>query len=683
MKKGLILILGLLLATLAFSGMNTGYASSNTTHTYSLSTKGELIITQDAYLSDQYKLNLGLLSPQDLFFDSDDLLYIVDYDAGGDASKARIVIYDPTIGSIVDQITHPDFLTPTGIAINAEDHLFVADPQANKIFHFDDEGQHVQTIERPESRAYVASQFKPKKIAVDDNANIYVVGEGDPNGVLQLSYSGEFLGYFASNDVYYSPEERIRKFFYDLFGQEMGGVKLPSPFSNVFVDRKGILYSTTSSQTMENRLKKHSTSGSNLFSGIYNRTEQMTDVYVNRDGIIFTSSVSEGYIDVYSKYGDFIFSFGGTSDEDIIGLYSSLESIAVNSRGEIYTVDSEQGYLLSYMPTDYAKGIYRGLNLFEEGQYDEAAEQWEDVLMLNQISKLGNDQLAKCYMYQEDYDQAATHFELAENREFYSDTYWEIRNLWIQDHLSMIFILMGGFAVFVVALKIINRKYHIFTPIGHVLGQAKKKMFFRELSFMKKIIKNPGNSFYEIKKGSKGSMSMALLMLFTLFAVFLINSAFKGFLFQMTAVEDLNLFAIIFGYFSIVLAFVFSNYLITSINRGESGLKKIFIQTTYAFPPLIIGMLLSTLLTHIVTLDEAFFVGFTLFLAYAYTFILLLTGITEIQNYEFKDTLKSLLLTLLLMIILTISVLFVQMMFSQIVDFIVVVFREVFMHGFS
>lgn len=176
---------------------------------------------------------------------------------------------------------------------------------------------------------------------------------------------------------------------------------------------------------------------------------------------------------------------------------------------------------------------------------------------------------------------------------------------------------------------------------------------------------------------------MALLMLFTLFAVFLINSAFKGFLFQMTAVEDLNLFAIIFGYFSIVLAFVFSNYLITSINRGESGLKKIFIQTTYAFPPLIIGMLLSTLLTHIVTLDEAFFVGFTLFLAYAYTFILLLTGITEIQNYEFKDTLKSLLLTLLLMIILTISVLFVQMMFSQIVDFIVVVFREVFMHGFS
>ncbi|QMS84431.1 YIP1 family protein [Candidatus Xianfuyuplasma coldseepsis] len=653
-------------------------ASSNTTFTYALSSDNELIITQNAYLPDQYRVDLGLYAPQDLFFDANDILYIADYDPQGDDDTARIVMYDPDSGLIINELTHPDFQSPTGISITADGWLYVADANAQRIFVFDDNLDFAYEIDRPEARAYTTAEFRPKKLAVDNTGNIYVVAEGESSGILQLSKTGEFLGYFATNQVYYSIEELVQKFFYDLVDKDLNSVKLPATFSNVFVDDKGILYSTTSSEVLNDLVKKHSTSGSNLFGGIYTRSNGMTDLYVNKSGIIFTSSESEGYIDIYSKYGDFIFSFGGTSNDDVIGLYDTLESIAVNSSGDIYTVDSEKTYLLSYNPTEYALGIYNGLNLFEEGRYDEAAEQWQEVLMLNQMSKLGNNQLAKSYLYQQEFDLAALHFELAENREFYSESYWEIRNNWIQENLGIVLVLLVSTFVIYQVVKRTNRKWRYLAPLEEKIKEIKTHYWVEEFLYVFTVARHPVNAYYEIKKERKGNLVVATTMLLLTFVGFLLNSAFKGFLYQLTDIEDLNIYAIILGFFSIVLIYIISNYLITSINQGESGLKKIYIQTTYSFLPLLIGLFLSTLLTHVLTLDESFFVMFVLTIGYLYTFILLFVGVNEIQNYEFRDTTKSLILSVLLMVIVAITIIFIQLMFSRIVEFIVVVFREVF-----
>lgn len=672
------IVISLLFILFVFLGVTVVSASSNTTYTYAQSTDGDLIITQDAYLPDQYRVDLGLMSPQDLFFDENDLLYIADYDPDGDSDLARIVVYNPVSGLVEKEITHDGFVTPSGLSITGNGDIYVADPRAEAIFHFDASGNFIEEITRPDSRAYTTEQFKPKKLAVDDNGNIYVVAEGESNGILQLSVTGEFLGYFAINPVYYSAEERVTEFFYDLVGQDYDSIKLPATFSNVYVDEKGILYSTTPSTLLDDLVKKHSTSGSNLFSGIYTRSEGVSDIYVDDSGIIFTSSESEGYIDVYTKYGDFIFSFGGTSTEDIIGLYRNLSSIAVNSEGDIYTVDSSQAYLLSYQATDYAKGIYEGLDLFEQGKYVEAQAKWEDVLMLNQISKLGNDQLAKSYLYQGDYEMAAKHFAIAENRAFYSESFWEIRNDSIQDNLGVTLILLVLVIVSYQTLKLTNKKWHYLQPVSKKIDKFKKINIIEEFRFLKEVVRHPVNGFYEIKKERKGNLIVATSLLLVLFIAFLANSAFKGFLYQLTDVEDLNIWAIVLGYFSIVLIFILSNYLITSINQGESGIKKIYIQTTYSFVPLIIALLLSTLFTHILTLDESFFVAFTTTIGYLWTFGLIFIGINEVQNYEFRDTFKSILLSILLMALLAITIIFVQLMMSQIMEFIIVVFREVF-----
>ncbi len=671
------IVISILFILSVFLGVTVVHASSNTTYTYAQSTDGELIITQDAYLPDQYRVDLGLKSPQDLYFDEEDLLYISDYDPDNEGS-ARIVVYNTFSGLIEKEITYEEMINPSGLSITGNGDIYVADPRAEAIFHFDADGNFLESITRPEARAYTTEQFKPKKLAVDDNGNIYVVAEGESNGILQLSITGEFLGYFAINPVYYTTQERVTEFFYDVVGQEYDSIKLPSPFSNLYVDDKGILYSTTSSSNLSDLVKKHSTSGSNLFSGIYTRSTGVSDIYVDNSGIIFTSSESEGYIDVYTKYGDFIFSFGGTSDNDIIGLYSNLSSIAVNSKGDIYTVDSVQAYLLSYKATDYALGIYEGLDLFEQGKYEEAQAKWEEVLMLNQISKLGNDQLAKAYLYQGDYDMAAKHFEIAENRAFYSESFWEIRNNSIQDNLAITVILLVVFVVMYQSLKITNKKWHYLAPVGRRMKSFGNINLVSEFRFLKEVVRHPVNGFYEIKKERKGSLVVATTLLLVLFVAFLLNTAFKGFLYQLTDVEDLNIYAIILGYFSIVLIFILSNYLITSINQGESGIKKIYIQTTYSFIPLIFALFLSTIFTHILTLDESFFVSFTAIVGYIWTFMILFIGINEVQNYEFRDTIKSVLLSILLMAILAITIIFVQLMISQIFDFIIVVFREVF-----
>ena len=70
--------------------------------------------------------------------------------------------------------------------------------------------------------------------------------------------------------------------------------------------------------------------------------------------------------------------------------------------------------------------------------------------------------------------------------------------------------------------------------------------------------------------------------------------------------------------------------------------------------------------------------SFTATIGYLWTGFILILGINEIQNYEMKDNVKSVLLSILLMAILAITIIFVQLMLTQIFDFLFTVFREVF-----
>jgi len=650
-------------------------SSAATSYTMTIDARGRYVRTQDAYLPDKTIINLGLRTPQDLMFDQNDMLYIVD------TGNRRIVKYNPMTNQVLGLITHPDMKSPKGIFLSPLG-VYVADANEQTVFQFDYEGTLIRRYDEPVSPSFGNTPYNPNKVAVDNRGNLYIYGEGVKDGIIQLSNSGEFLGYFTSNKVELSFTQMIYKVLFTEEQFDRVSSRDPSTFSSVFIDKNSMVYTTTM-MTRLNAVKKHNTQGGNIFQGRMFSGNDARDVYVDDQGIIY-ASMQSGVIFVYSPNGEFIFNFGsnnvsvGSASEDVSGLFSSLSAIAVNKKGEIWAIDDTKSFLQSFRPTEYSEKIYEALILFEDRQYDAAVSVWKDVLRLNQMSVIAHNNIGKNYLQQEQYQLAMDHFRLAGNRLGYSEAYWEVRNIDIQNNLGRFLVFVGVAFIFLGILRFLDKKTLVLTRSLAPARRVLKAKPVADVLFLFQFFKRPVNSFYDLKKGYKGSIlgaTLILLLFFLLFVNFTVN---KGFIYQFQAIEEIDINSLVLGFFSIIALLVVCNYLDTSINDGEGGLKQIYLMFAYSLGPAIIAVGLTTMLSFVLTYSEVFFLGFLLIAGYGWTFLNLFLGIGEIHNYTIRKTIKSILMTLLFAVIVAVILIVIIMMWEQMTQFIEALLKEAY-----
>ena len=676
MKKQLIVFLSMLILAISVLSFKEVDASSTTTYTYAIDRKGFFVVTQDAYLPHRTILDLDLDSPEDVFIDENDNLFIAD------TGNRRIVVYSSETDEILYEITHPDFSSPRGVFITEDNELYVADSSAEAVFRFNVDGTFIEKFTKPTSASFEATSFNPKRIAVDNQNNMFVIAEGVFNGIIQLSDSGEFLGYFTTNKVSLTAKQLWENFFLTEVQRDQLGDRNPVNFSNVFVDDKGIKYSTSLGTNIDN-LKKHNTDGSSNINSNFGFDLGLVDVYTDSQGIIYTASDS-GLINVFTSDGSFIFTFGSSNEnEDVSGLYSDLTSIAVDSKGGIWTLDANKSFIQSYIPTEYSTGIYDALTLYKEGKYEEAVTEWENVLKLNQLSVLAHNEIGRNLYSQGEYEESMGHFILSGNRYLYSQSYWEVRNASLQSNLP--FILLSFIAILIgyYSVKFTNKKYHYLTEPANKIKKVGQIRMVNDVLYMFNLIKHPLDSFYYIKKKSKGSYKGATIIYGLLFVSYLIFVTSKGFIYQSVEASDMDLNAIVLGFFAISLLFIYSNHLVSSINDGEGSLGEIYKGVMYALLPAIVSLLLVTFLSYYFTFNEVFILSTLLNTGLIWTLLLIFLAIQELHNYTIRNSIKSILLTLLFMIIIMILFAFIQIMGDQLIQFVVGLIKEVFRNVFN
>ena len=651
-------------------------ASSATTYTFARDSKGRFVVTQNAYLPDRTVLDLGLDSPEDIFMDENDNLFIAD------TRNQRIVVFNPSINEVIYEITYDEFSTPRGIFITQDNILYVADSGAEAVFKFELDGTFIEKFTKPTSASFEGTIFSPKKIAVDNQSNMFIVAEGLNDGIIQLSDSGEFLGYFATNSVVLTPKQRIENTFFSESQLEQVSDRNPVSFSNVFVDSNGIKYSTSLGDDIDN-LKKHNTDGSSNIDSNFRWDLELVDIYTDSNGIIYTAS-STGFVSVFTSDGDFIFTFGSqTDDADVSGLYSELNSIAVDSTGKIWTIDGDKSFIQSYSATEYSETIYNALSLYQQGRYGEAVEQWEEVLKLNQLSVIAHNEIGRNLYSQADYEEAMEHFILAGNRDLYSQSYWEVRNISIQNSLPYVILALIVYFVIFYIVKYTNRQFHyLATPINKVKKVASKRGI-ADILFLFSFIKHPLDSFYYLKKKEKGSYKGATIIIGLFFISYFIFITSKGFIYQYIDVSDMDLNAIILGFFSILSLFIICNYLVASINDGEGTLGEMYKGVAYSLLPIMVSYLLATFLSHYFTYNEVFVLDLIVFSGMGWSGLLIFLSIQELHNYRIRESIKSLLMTFLFMLILAVLFAFIQIMGDQLIQFVTSLIKEAFRNVFS
>jgi streptogramin lyase len=676
-------ILMLVLCFTMLQALSVG-ASQTTSYTKTLDDDNNLVRTQDAYLPDRTITNLGLSTPSDIYVDDNSLMYIADTD------NSRVVIYDlntETVVQVIGRDICEGISTPKGVFVDQEGNIFIADTGAATVFKVSPDYTMLAKFDKPDTPIYSDAKYDPAKVAVDAGGSIYIVCESNNTGIVQLAGTGEFLGYFTSNKTVLSPKQVFLKLIYTK-EQELKSAALnanPTTFSNIFVDDEGTVYTTSMNGTQSLRMdliKKHSTDGSNMYTkegrpGVVS-TAHTTDIFVDSQGIIYSSDV-DGFITIYTSSGDLIFQFGAQNKygTDISGLFTKLNSVTVDNQGVIWTVDSEKGYLQSFIPTDYATTIYTAQNLYEHGQYEQSLIEWNKVLRLNQMSVLAHKGVGKAYYQDGEYEKAMEHFEIAGDRDQYSNAYWEVRRDQIGDNISKAFIFLLVIIVLRIAWAIGDRKKAL-SKKKRDLGQKLKNVpVLGELWYSFRTARHPIDRYYDIRVGKNGSLVAATIIYIIFFITYMIYQTSKGFVYQKTDIEDMDISAIVVGFFAILILAIICNWLVTSINDGDGTLKQIYMIPAYGLVPAWISMIAVIAFSYVLTANEAFLLTVMLVVGVGWTIANIFNGLSTVHDYSFGQTVVSIIITFLFMIIAAVVVVIVIIMWDQLSDFLITAVKEV------
>lgn len=681
MKKKKILIFLMLITSfvLLLSIRTNSYAINNTTNngipyqTYTLGTNG-LIPTQTAYIP------VGIIGDDLNITKADDFYFYNNYIYIANTAN-KTIQQITTNGELIKTYTSSEFKSPMGVFVT-DDAIYIADSNAKKVFKIKHETNDLDqtnnaiitlTVEKPVSPLFGNNEFSPTKIAVKANGNMYIAGTGSNNGIIEVNYLGEFLGFIGINNV----EKSLRETIYDLFVTGSTASKKPSAPINVALGEKGSIL-TINSKDVTETFKRLNITGINTLPESTNYPQvDLADITMSSNNFIYIVG-KNGEVYQYDSKGNLLFYFN-TKDESqtkILGLTKNPSGIVVDSNGNLYILDSSNGNIQVYQKTVFVELVQEAVTLYNEGRYIDSKPLWQEIIKENSSFSLAHTALGSALTKEGKYDEALEEFEIAKDYSGYSSTYWEIRNQAIQKNLPLWCGLIIVLIIVIIIFVKIYKNTNIFNKVKEFFQKIKEKKLIKELLYGLKIIKHPNDTFYGIKKQKKTSVLSATIILIIFVLVYLIDIYFSGFLFK-SGQSLSSVFSQLLLIIGIFFLFIIVNYFVSTLSDGEGWLKDIYMAACYSLIPFILLTLPMTLLTHVLTYNEQFIVTLYDNIILVWTFILLFQSIKEIHNYSFWKTVFSAIIMIFGMILLVIIGLLVYSFLGQLIEFIVGIVKEV------
>lgn len=670
MKKVLPLLL-LFLLTLAVPGER---AAAFTPYTTWAMGPGRLLYpAQDAY-TPLAEIDLPVSAPEELFLAPDGSLYVAD------TGNGRIVRLDEDF-QIAAEFGQGLLQSPTGLFVDEAGTLYIADAGKNHVVILDRDGNLLSEFGRPSEPLFGKNrEFLPRKITVDARQNLYLVSEGSVDGLVMMNTLGNFIGYFGANTAEMSLKMILQRMF--LTKEQLDQFiknEAASP-SNLAIDRQSLVYTVTAGVARDKSLRKFTVSGRNLFAGIYGSTT-FRDVHAAENGLLAAVD-AQGRIYEYDLNGTLLFVFGAPDKgEQRLGMLANPVSIE-RVGDDLYVLDKDKNALVTYRATDFAKKVHAGVRLYMEGFYLEAKPYFEEVLTHNGLFLMAYQAIANAYYKQGNYSEALAFYRYAEDRNGYSETFWELRNAVLQQYLGNA--LMALFGVWLVAgvFTWVERGRGWLEPLRRRLRAAQSIRLVDDFVFLFRFIQQPADSFYYIKQNLRGSLLFALLLYAWVVVARILTLYLTGFAFSpypdpaWIPVETEVVYTLL-----PLLLWNAANYLVSTISDGEGRLRHVVIGSAYSLFPYALFALPVALLSNLLTLNEAFIYTFSTQLMWFWVGLMLFIMVKEIHNYSVSETVRNILTTLFTMAMFLLAGYILYVLFNQLYEFILAIVQEVGLRG--
>lgn len=641
--------------------------------TYTVDGYGYVLETQSAYNPASAITKVGetsFVTPMDMAIGNDGNLYIAD-------AGAHVVMVSTVDGEEVRMIGEGTLQSPTGVFVSDDDKVYIADKDAKKVFVYDLEGTLLNEYGKPDSPIYGSTMdFRPIKVVANSTGTMYVICEGNMNGIVQISPvdGGSFLGYFGTNYTSLSPFQILQRLILTDAQRAQMLSNIPSTPTNLHIDEEGLIYTVTQGDK-DMALKKLNIAGKNMLDSDPYWADLPAAVTTGQYHNMLVAD-SDGYIYEYNEEGELLFMFGGRDDgRQRIGLCNKVEAIAVDVSDRIYLLDSDKRQVHIFTPTEFTNLLHEALYLFSKGRYTESKEPLEKVLQMNSMFDYANQAMGHAYLQEENYTEALRYFKLAKSADGYSDAFWEVRNIWIRNYLVL---AVAVIVILAVALSLYKKRQLVRYGVDGAPARLSQKVpLLGSIKYSLHFMRHPFDGCYGVKREGKASFACANILLAAYIIVSIIEKYFSGFLVKTVREGRYDIITDIGTVLVIFAGLTLCNYLVVTINEGEAFLKELYCAYAYCLTPFIIIKPFVVILSNVLTYNEVFLISFANIIVLVWIVILLLISVKEMNNFTVKETAKALALTAFTVLILSLLICIIYVLFSQVIDFISSVLREV------
>ena len=668
MKKIIRLIL--IVSILGLTYINVSAESPYTT--WAMGPGGYLFMTQDAY-SPFGEIDLPINGAEDMFVTPEGLVYIAD------TGNGRIVKLQDF--QVVATYGEGILGGPTGLYIDEDGIMYIADAMNNSIVILDQNGNVVNQFGRPVEPLFgKTGEFLPRKIAVDARKNLYIISEGSVNGIVQMNTNGNFIGYFGANTSAMSLKMILQRLFLTKEQLDQFIKNVAASPSNLAIDHQSMVYTITAGTSGSQSIRQFTVSGKNIFPDSFGSTT-FRDINVSTNGLVLAVD-QDGQIYEYDLNGTLLFVFGA-QDLGNQRLGTLQNPTAIDRYQEyIYVLDKDKNAIVTYQTTAFAKKVHDGVRLYMEGYYKEAKPFFDEVLNYNGSFIMSYQAIADAYFKAGDYTSALAAYRYAEDRNGYSQAFWELRNFVLQQYLSQTIIGLFGLWVVSAVVTHYERRYKWFDPIRNWFKNLQKIKLVDDFVFMFRFIKQPADSFYYIKKGYRGSLLFAGLIFAWVVIVRVLTLFLTGFIFSpypSSAYIWVENEVVI----TVVLIFIWNaaNYLVSTISDGEGRVRDVVIGSAYSLFPYVLFALPIAIISRVLTLNEIFIYSFSLNIMWFWMGMMLFIMVKEVHNYSFTETVRNVLVTIFTMALFVLTGYILYVLFTQLFEFVTAIIQEAGLRG--
>jgi len=203
------------------------------------------------------------------------------------------------------------------------------------------------------------------------------------------------------------------------------------------------------------------------------------------------------------------------------------------------------------------------------------------------------------------------------------------------------------------------------------------KYFSKEKwSYLLYTISHPMDGYYWIRHRERGSVPLAILLVFIFSCTFTANRLLSSFVVNDLDPRGIDALYELMGVMSFYLLICVSNWSVTCLMNGEGRLKDIAIAVGYATAPMSLTMVLATIVSQAIADEEQAFYGIILGVGIAYGVIMMLIGIMQVHNYTIGKTLLTLLITIVAALIIVFLLLLLSNLLGMVYNFFHSIYTE-------